>query len=87
MIHWTKYNFPSCERAEPYPAEECIAEYGMLMLYEELFGKVPYTMLERAQDYCASWLKSFPEDLRKEVLDDISNITYKVVSKLVDFKD
>lgn len=85
LIHWTKYNFPSCSRSETYPSEECIAEYGMLMLYEELFGKVPDAVTERALDYCASWLKSFPEDLRLKVLDDISNVTYTAVSKLIRF--
>ena len=87
LVHWTKYNFPSCERSEPYPAEECIAEYGMLMLYEELFEKVPYAITERAMDYCASWLKSFPVDMRLKVLDDISNVTYKSVSKLIRFSE
>lgn len=87
LMHWTKYNFPSCSRSETYPSEECIAEYGMLMLYEELFGKVPDAVTERALDYCASWLKSFPEDLKLKVLDDISNVTYISVSKLLRFSE
>ena len=87
LVHWTKYNFPSCSRGLTYPQEECVAEYGMLMLYEELFGSAPKSIYENALDYIASWIREFPGELRMETIKESVDHAYWAVSKLMRFNE
>ncbi len=85
LVHWTKYNFPSCSRSFPYPQEEMTAEFGSLMLCQELGIAFEPGQEAGIYDYIRSWLKSYPEELKLEIVDEALDAADKAFHKLIKF--
>lgn len=81
LVHWTKYNFPSCSRSFSYPQEELTAQIGATLLQQE-FG---LEVREEVFDYMRSWLKSYPDELQAEIMTEAEDTATKVTNRIKEF--
>ena len=81
LVHWTKYNFPSCSRSFPYPQEELTAQIGATLLQQE-FG---LNVRDEVFDYMRSWLKSYPDELQDEIMTEAEDAAVKATNRIKSF--